>query len=528
MAAIDQLEGFPSGQESCVLLVALGSLGDALPLVALADALCGLLARVRVVVSAETYEQLARILGDDASLARVSALSPATGVFGGVADGDAAAAREAAAAAELELVHEAALSLLRGVPQSCRFLGFNAHSAHAFHVAEAVRAAPVLCAPTVEPAGDERSGWAAGLAAPWYAPWRRTKRVWRGGEGRAHLGAVDVDAAVRATRRLRGVAPALGAAVYGGGAPAPSKRRAAGWEWAAARGEESALVFSGYWRPRDLRFDHARVPAALLRGEPKSGGGERRALVCFGSVPLASLGVDEARFFRVMRRAVARAGFRAFFHGGPRPDDGDWCPGADFVDHDLVLRSCDVLISHGGAGAVHAAAARGVGHVVVSLHADQARWGGAVAALGLGVHVAGVTDRLEGAVDGLAAAVADAAAATAARRRAPLEGLAAPSAALGLPLDPALAAACAMLFDGATATTLCSYAAERARRRAAWLDRKAAAGLYLSRRMPPGTSVEVAAFCAFLFVPRPAYGGPRPGAVFRAGDRGVGYYPDPY
>ena len=27
-----------------------------------------------------------------------------------------------------------------------------------------------------------------------------------------------------------------------------------------------------------------------------------------------------------------------------------------------------------------------------------------------------------------------------------------------------------------------------------------------------GTSVEVAAFCAFLFVPRPAYGGPRPGA----------------
>ena len=210
MAAIDQLEGFPSGQESCVLLVALGSLGDALPLVALADALCGLLARVRVVVSAETYDKLARILGDDASLARVSALSPATGVFGGVADGDAAAARERAAAAELELVHEAALSLLRGVPQSCRFLGFNAHSAHAFHVAEAVRAAPVLCAPTVEPAGDERSGWAAGLAAPWYAPWRRTKRVWRGGEGRARLGAVDVDAAVRATRRLRGVAPALG------------------------------------------------------------------------------------------------------------------------------------------------------------------------------------------------------------------------------------------------------------------------------------------------------------------------------
>ena len=74
----------------------------------------------------------------------------------------------------------------------------------------------MLCAPTVEPAGDERSGWAAGLAAPWYAPWRRTKRVWRGGEGRARLGAVDVDAAVRATRRLRGVAPALGAAVYGG------------------------------------------------------------------------------------------------------------------------------------------------------------------------------------------------------------------------------------------------------------------------------------------------------------------------
>ncbi|KAK7254303.1 hypothetical protein SO694_00009345 [Aureococcus anophagefferens] len=396
MAAIDQLEGFPSGQESCVLLVALGSLGDALPLVALADALCGLLARVRVVVSAETYEQLARILGDDASLARVSALSPATGVFGGVADGDAAAAREAAAAAELELVHEAALSLLRGVPQSCRFLGFNAHSAHAFHVAEAVRAAPVLCAPTVEPSGDERSGWAAGLAAPWYAPWRRTKRVWRGRRAARVWAPSTSTPGPRA--RGSGAARRSGAAVYGGGAPAPSKRRAAGWEWAAARGEESALV-----------------PA--------------------GAVP-------SPRSASAFTSRASRTASRAPSTGSRRP---------------------------------------------------SRRW------------------RRRGGARARAAG-----------------GAAAPSAALGLPLDPALAAACAMLFDGATATTLCSYAAERARRRAAWLDRKAAAGLYLSRRMPPGTSVEVAAFCAFLFVPRPAYGGRRPGAVFRAGDRGVGYYPDPY
>ncbi|EGB03513.1 hypothetical protein AURANDRAFT_67951 [Aureococcus anophagefferens] len=410
---------------------------------------------------------------------------------------------------------------MRGVPLVCRFLGFNAHGAHAFHVAEAVHATPVLCAPTVDPAGDERSGWAAGLAAPWYAPWRRTKRVWRGGEGRAHLGDVDVDAAVRATRRLRGVAPALGAAVYGGGAPAVSKRHAAGsWEWATARGEESVLVFSGYWRPRDLRFHHSRVPGALLWGA-----GERRVLVCFGSAPLASPDADEAWLFRVVRSAVAQAGFRSFFHGGPRPDgDGvDWCPGTDFIDHDLVLGSCDALISHGGADAVHAAAVRGVGHVVVSVDADQGRWGGAVADLGIGRHVAGLADRFEGAVDELAEALVEAAATTAARRRAPLAGLEAPSATLGLPLDPALAAACTMLFDGKTATTLCSYAAERARRKRAWLDRKAAAGLYLSRRMPSGTSLEVAAFCAFLFVPRATYGGPRPGAFFC----GLGYYPDP-
>ncbi|KAH8071010.1 hypothetical protein JL720_11624 [Aureococcus anophagefferens] len=441
MAAIDQLEGFPSGQESCVLLVALGSLGDALPLVALADALCGLLARVRVVVSAETYEQLARILGDDASLARVSALSPATGVFGGSRTAAAAARRRRG----LELVHEAALP----------------------------SAAPVLCAPTVEPAGDERSAGRGARGALVRALAAHEARLARrrgprasGRRRRRRRG--PRDAAARASR-------GAGAAVYGGGAPAPSKRRAAGWEWAAARGEESALVFSGYWRPRDLRFDHARVPAALLRGEPKSGGGERRALVCFGSVPLASLGVDEARFFRVVRRAVA--GFRAFFHGGPRPDDGDWPAGA--------------VPSPRSASAFTSRASR---------TASRAPSTGS-------------------------RRPSPAAAAAAARAAG---GAAAPSAALGLPLDPALAAACAMLFDGATATTLCSYAAERARRRAVWLDRKAAAGLYLSRRMPPGTSVEVAAFCAFLFVPRPAYGGRRPGAVFRAGDRGVGYYPDPY
>ena len=340
----------------------------------------------------------------------MSALSPATGVSGSVADGGDAAARACAAGAKLELIYEAALLLMRGVPLVCRFLGFNAHGAHAFPRPSTRRPCSAR-RPSIRPA----TSGPAGLAAPWYAPWRRTKRVWRGGEGRVHLGDVDVDAAVRATRRLRGVAPALGAAVYGGGAPAVSKRHAAGsWEWATARGEESALVFSGYWRPRDLRFDHSRVPGALLRGA-----GERRVLVCFGSAPLASPDADEAWLFRVVRSAVAQAGFRSFFHGGPRPDgDGvDWCPGTDFIDHDLVLRSCDALVSHGGADAVHAAAARGVGHVVVSVAADQGRWGGAVADLGIGRHVAGLAGRFEGAVDELAEALVEAAATTAARRR---------------------------------------------------------------------------------------------------------------
>ncbi|KAH8060804.1 hypothetical protein JL721_9026 [Aureococcus anophagefferens] len=375
MAAIDQLEGFPSGQESCVLLVALGSLGDALPLVALADALCGLLARVRVVVSAETYEQLARILGDDASLARVSALSPATGVFGGSRTATRRRRARAAAAAELELVHEAALSLLRGVPQSCRFLGFNAHSAHAFHVAEAVRAAPVSRA-------DRRAGR------------RRAVRLGRGARG-ALVRALAAHEARLARRR----------------GPRASGRRRRRRRVRATGGSGAALA-----PRRGLRRRRARAVEAAPRAGSEARG-EESALVPAGAVPSPR----SASAFT--SRASHRRGRRRRARGG-RADAG------------------------GGDGA---------------------------------------------------------------RRR--CAEAAAPSAALGLPLDPALAAACAMLFDGATATTLCSYAAERAWRRAAWLDRKAAAGLYLSRRMPPGTSVEVAAFCAFLFVPRPAYGGRRPGGL---------------
>ena len=53
--------------------------------------------------------------------------------------------------------------------------------------------------------------------------------------------------------------------------------------------------------------EEALVERAQLEDARVVGGGERRALVCFGSVPLASLGVDEARFFRVVRRAVESA-----------------------------------------------------------------------------------------------------------------------------------------------------------------------------------------------------------------------------
>ncbi len=54
------------------------------------------------------------------------------------------------------------------------------------------------------------------------------------------------------------------------------------------------------------------------------------------------------------------------------------------VDHDVVLPRAEVAVHHGGAGTVHAALRAGTPSVVVPFAADQAFWGAAVAARGLG------------------------------------------------------------------------------------------------------------------------------------------------
>ncbi len=242
-------------------------------------------------------------------------------------------------------------------------------------------AAPVMPFDALDAPGMRRLSHRLAAHALWW-PWAATIQRWRRRHGLR--GMADADWWRRAQRRqaplLYGHSPALLACPP---------------DWPAA-----ALV-TGAWH---LVADVPVQPPPWPSGWP-------RVAVGFGS--MARHLAPEHR--AALLTALLARGASVIAQGSPSPA----LPGVRWLDaapHAWLFASADVVVHHGGAGTTHAAARAGVPMVVAPVAVDQRFWGRRAAALGIAAPPQPLTSHA--AADVLAAAAIALAHDHAARQRA--------------------------------------------------------------------------------------------------------------
>ncbi|MCZ2525366.1 glycosyltransferase [Streptomyces sp. HB2AG] len=138
------------------------------------------------------------------------------------------------------------------------------------------------------------------------------------------------------------------------------------------------VVQTGAWILSDERPLPADVEAFLRAGEPP-------VYVGFGSMAMQHGPTDTAR---VAVEAVRAWGRRVLVSRGwadlAPVDDRDDCMAVGEVNHQALFPRVAAVVHHGGAGTTTAAARAGAPQVVVPQLVDQPYWAGRVAALGVG------------------------------------------------------------------------------------------------------------------------------------------------
>jgi len=155
---------------------------------------------------------------------------------------------------------------------------------------------------------------------------------------------------------------------------------------------DESVFQTGAWILKDDRPVPPELEAFLDAGDPPVYFG-------FGSIRapenLSRVMIQSAR--ALGRRAILLRGWADLSLLDNKPD----CIAIGEVNHQALFNRVAVVVHHGGAGTIHAAARSGVPQVVVPQHYDQHYWGGRVQQLGIGTVCASgtpATDLLTGAL----------------------------------------------------------------------------------------------------------------------------------
>ncbi|MDO5626900.1 MAG: glycosyltransferase [Mobilicoccus sp.] len=143
------------------------------------------------------------------------------------------------------------------------------------------------------------------------------------------------------------------------------------------------VVATGPWIPDGGGGGDARE--RLLRDFVA--GGSAPVYIGFGSMPTASPEREVRLFMEAARRAQVRLVVRPAvgYRGPSRPLPGVWVLRPDeVVDHDALFGGCAAVVHHGGAGTTHAALRSGVPSLVVPHAFDQVYFGRRTHDLGVG------------------------------------------------------------------------------------------------------------------------------------------------
>lgn len=134
---------------------------------------------------------------------------------------------------------------------------------------------------------------------------------------------------------------------------------------------------TGYWRLPEAPFTPGRRLREFLEA------GEPPVYVGFGSMPLH----EPQRLARLIAEAAAEAGARVLLAGGYRGLRGvvnsDRVHLVRHVPHDWLFPRCAAVAHHGGAGTTGAAAAAGVPQVICPAGLDQPFWARRMRSLGV-------------------------------------------------------------------------------------------------------------------------------------------------
>jgi vancomycin aglycone glucosyltransferase len=149
------------------------------------------------------------------------------------------------------------------------------------------------------------------------------------------------------------------------------------WPTAPADAADLDVVQTGAWILPDERPLPADLSAFLEAGEPP-------VYVGFGSMPMR----ESADVARVAARAVRAQGRRLLVGRGwadlTLTDDQDDCLAVGDVNHQALFPRVAAVVHHGGAGTTTSAARAGAPQVVVPQLVDQPYWAARVAELGIG------------------------------------------------------------------------------------------------------------------------------------------------
>lgn len=350
-----------------VLVSAVGTRGDVQPAIALAQALRGEGAQVRLCVP-PNFTDWASEFGFEARPIGIAMRPPAPG--------EAPAPIPDLIADQFQVVEAAA--------EGCELIvGAGIHQYAVRSVAERndVRSVVAAYAPVSLPSAlhaPPPSPVPGAAPPPDQDPWDAHRAGWnarsldRVNAGRARLGLAPITDVLG---HILGEAPWLAADPALGPAPADLRDR---------------VVQTGAW----MLADTTPLPPEL---EAFLAGGEAPIYVGFGSMPAAADKVarllEAAR--AVGRRVILSRGWAQLgdFDGADRLVVGE-------VNHAALFGRVAAVIHHGGAGTTAAAAAAGAPQVIAPMFSDQFYWAGRVTALGLGAQLSAITaEATTGALD---------------------------------------------------------------------------------------------------------------------------------